>query len=208
MKKDIFAGLVILLPVVVTSWIIAILVNILTKPFMGFVTPIFQNYWLNIPAPLILPLSKALILILILVAIFLMGLIANWFFINKLIQWGDNLVHRIPLINTVYKSTKEVINSLFSPTSPSFSQVVLVPFPSTQSLSFALITKEEVAIIEKAKSTETISVFVPGTPNPTMGFLLMFRKEQMIFTDLKVDEAMKFIVSCGVMYSDFQMIKR
>lgn len=209
MKKDLLAGIVILLPVVVTIWVVSFLVNLLTKPFVGLVTPLFHHFtWFYLPDAMILILSKVLILILLVATIFAVGLVANWFFIHKLIYLGDQLVHRIPLINTIYKSVKEVVNSLFSPSSPSFSQVVLVPFPSEGALSIGLITKEEVPILEKAKATETISVFVPGTPNPTVGFLLMFKKEQMIFTDLKVDEAMKFVVSCGVMFTDFNRIQR
>lgn len=205
MKKYLLTGIVILLPVVVTFWILSVMVNFLTKPFLGFMLSIFDHVHLGLPPTLLIALSKFVILVFLLIVTVIIGIIAHWVFVHFFFRWMDTLVHKIPVVNSIYTAAKDVVHSLFSPKSPSFSKVVLVPFPCEQSLSIGLISKDDVPILEKASQTDTVSVFVPGTPNPSVGFLLMFRKEQLVFTDMKVNEAMKFVISCAVMMPTFKI---
>lgn len=190
MKNNFLTGLVILLPIALTFWILALLVNILTNPFTGLVDSLFAYYHVN-PAwtPFV---SKLLILAVLLGLVFLAGLIGRFLFLNPLFKFGDRLLHRVPLVNKVYKASQDVVHSLFSEDKASFSEVVLAPFPNERSLSIGLISSK------KDNPTGQVSVFVPGTPNPTMGFMLLFQQDQLIPLDIKVDEALKFVVSCGV----------
>lgn len=192
MKNNFLTGLAILLPIALTFWIVNLLVNLLTAPFIGLIEGLFNYYhiahdhfWTHL-------LSKFLILATLLALVLVAGIFARFLFLNSLFKFGDRLLHRLPLFNKVYKASQDVVHSLFSEEKASFSQVVLVPFPNSRSLSIGLISS-------KSHSAEgKISVFVPGTPNPTMGFMLLFREDQLIPIGLKVDEALKFVVSCGV----------
>lgn len=190
MKNNFLTGLVILLPIALTFWIMALLVNILTNPFTGLVESFFNYYHLQQSwTPYV---SKLLILAVLLGLVFFAGLIGRLLFLNPLFRFGDRLLHRLPLVNKVYKASQDVVHSLFSDEKSSFSEVVLVPFPNARSLSIGLISSK------KDTPAGKVSVFVPGTPNPSMGFMLLFRQDQLIPLDLKVDEALKFVVSCGV----------
>lgn len=201
MKKYFITGLVILLPIVMTLFIISLLVNILTQPFLGVVQSLLVD--LHLPEAFLTLISKVIVLIFLAAGILLIGFLASWVILHYFFKWFDFIIHRIPLVNNIYKSAKDVIHSLFSSSSPSFSQVVFVPFPAQHALCVGLISKESVSIHQNEGSSQVVSVFIPGTPNPTVGFLLMFRRDQLIFTDMKIDEAMKLVISCGVMLPEF-----
>jgi uncharacterized membrane protein len=202
-KKYFITGLVILLPIVMTLLIISFLVNILTQPFLGAVQSLLID--LNLPKDILTLISKSIILLFFGVGVLLIGFLGSWVFLHYFFKWFDILIHRIPLVNNIYQSTKDVMHSLFSSDSPSFSQVVLIPFPSSHSLCIGLISKESINIHQENESSQVVSIFVPGTPNPSVGFLLMYRRDQLIFTNLKVDEAMKLVISCGVMLPEFAL---
>lgn len=202
MKKYFSTGLAILLPILLTGIIVIFLINFFTSPFTGAMTELLYHIELfqrdQIHPNEILFISKILVLILLAFTILLIGVLGKFFLIDYFFGLGNRLFYKVPYINRIYKACQDVVHGLFSPKSSSFSQVVLVPFPSPGSLSIGLVAKELFS-----HSTPTVSVFVPGTPNPSMGFMLTFKREQVIFTDMKIDEAMKYVVSCGVVLADF-----
>ncbi len=212
MKKKYFTtGLVILLPVILTILVMTFLVNFLTRPFLG-VTGNLVTYFLSTHhlfldhINIVLILSKLLILMGLFLFTLLIGFLGKLFLIDYLFKLGDALLHHVPFINKIYKACQDIVHSLFSSSSKSFSQVVFVPFPSPESLSVGLVTKESILIhSHPIQSSDLVPVFVPGTPNPSVGFLMMFQRKQLIFVDMKVDEAMKFVVSCGVVMPDFSL---
>lgn len=213
MKKYFTTGIAIFLPLVLTLIIVFFIVNFLTKPFLGGVEALFSYFGWTKVFPFYYPktfivISKILILSFLVLIVFISGALTNVFFINFFFRVGDRLIHAVPLINTVYKACKDVVHSLFSSTSTSFSQVVLVPFPSQGSLSVGLVTKESISLQTKGQSSDFIPVFIPGTPNPTVGFLLMIKKEQLIFVDMSIEEAMKFVISCGIVNVRFGINKK
>jgi uncharacterized membrane protein len=205
MKKYFTTGLAILLPVVLTVLILSFLINLLTKPFIGEVKYLLTYYGLATSPAWLIPISKTLILTGIFLLTLLVGLIGKVFLIDYLFRLGDFLIHRIPLINKIYKACQDVVHSLLSSESKSFSQVVFVPFPTSKTLSVGLVTKDAVYLESHTNPAEMLPIFVPGTPNPAMGFMLMFRRDQVIFVNMTVEEAMKFVVSCGVVTSDFKI---
>jgi len=208
MKKSFFTGLAILLPIVVTLLIVNFIVNLLTKPFTGAVSSFFHHYGLfqhpffiwSGPDISVLA-AKISVLFLLLFGTLLLGLLGRFFFFTTLVSIGERIIQRIPMVNTIYKSIQDITSSLFKPTSTSFSQVVLVPFPHAKTLSIGLITNDRQKSHEGKNS---IAVFVPGTPNPTMGFVFQYQFDQLIYVDMKVEDALKFVMSCGVIYSDFK----
>jgi len=205
MKKFFITGLVILLPLAVTIAVVVFLVNFLTKPFIGFVSQFLSQTALKeigflflTPEQVLLYGSKLIILIGLFLTTLILGFIARWFFFKALIKLSDAIIHKIPLVNKVYKTTQEIIRTLFASDKNSFKQVVMVPFPKDETYCLGLVSQESPKTCSKAANSNLISVFVPTTPNPTTGFLLMLKKEDMIFIDMKTEDAIKYIVSCGV----------
>lgn len=204
MRKFFTTGLGILLPIIITILLIGFLVNILTKPFLSLTEGFLVQHNLVLQPTLLIITSKILILVILAIILLIIGLIGNAFLINYIFRLNDYLFHRVPVINKIYKACQDVVHSLFSSSSSSFSQVVLVPFPCSDTLSVGLITKDSFIINTGSGGDEVVPVYIPGTPNPTVGFMLMFRKNQLIYSTMKAEEAMKFVVSCGIAMPEFR----
>lgn len=207
MKKNFLTGLAILLPFALTLWILVLLINLLTFPFVGlieFLINVDFDTFSETGRGLMLFLSKLLILLMLACLIFAMGYFGQHYIVQKLLKYGDFILHRIPFVNKIYKAAQDVVQTLFHEEHTEFSQVVLVPFPHKESRSVGFITKRDQAAYMDAEHGNQVSVFVPGTPNPTMGFMLLFDRQTLIFTEMSVEEALKFVISCGVMAEPFK----
>ncbi|MBX7065905.1 MAG: DUF502 domain-containing protein [Parachlamydiales bacterium] len=197
MKKYFLTGLVTLLPLAVTIWVVRFLVRLFTDPFVGLVSILTSR--LPIASPqLTRTLSQILVLVgLVLLTLFL-GFAARKFFFSQLIRLGDRIISKIPIVNKVYKTSKEIVKSLFGSKEKSFSQVVLLPFPYQGAYCLGLIAKSAPQTCSDAEKSELVSVFIPTTPNPSTGYLVMCKKSELINLNMKTDEAIKYVVSCGV----------
>lgn len=211
MTKSFKTGLAILLPIGLTVLIVNALVNFLTNPFLQFTHMwiidhhLFQSsLFFMSPATLNLLISKILILFCLTTFILLVGLMGKLFLMKYFFRLGDSLFGHVPIVNKIYKACQDVVYSLFSSSSQSFSQVVLVPYPHVHHLTMGLVIRHRVKIGEQM---ELVPVFMPGTPNPSVGFIMMFKEEQLVYVDMTVEAAMKYIVSCGVVISDFSIIQ-
>lgn len=205
MKKYFITGLLILLPLAVTIAIVVFIVNFFTHPFIGIVSSFIETLVPKNAHLLVLKYedvvrytSQLLILITIFVFTLFLGMIARWFFIKSLINLGDSILHRIPIINKVYKTSQEIIKTLFASDKDSFKQVVLVPFPNDHSYVMGLVSRESPKTCNDSSNKNLISILVPTAPNPTTGYLLLYDKEKVVPIDMKTEDAIKFIVSCGV----------
>ena len=207
MKKHFITGLVLLLPLTVTVLVLGFLIRLLTQPFVGLVSNFLAQ--LNIvnkgflflsPEQVIKYFSQFLILITLFLFTICLGMITRWFFINALLRLGDKILHRIPIVNTVYKTTQEIIKTLFVSDKNTFKKVVLAPYPTSTSYMIGLVAREAPPQCSKAVNDELISVLIPTTPNPTTGFLIMYRKNELVYLDMKPEDAIKCIVSCGVIH--------
>lgn len=212
MRKDFITGLVILLPAALTIAIVIFIFNLLTGPFTGIVNNVFEHYQLLEHGFLFLTASQLKNLVaklLIIVCLFLftigLGLIARWFFFHTLIKLAEYAVKRIPIVSPIYKTCKEVIKTLFTSNTNSFKQVVLVPFPHQQTYSVGLITRELLPGLQGTPFEDSVVVFVPTTPIPTSGFLVVYKAKDLIYLDMKVEEAFKFVISCGVISPQFNV---
>jgi uncharacterized membrane protein len=210
MRKHFLTGLALLLPIVLTLLIVTFIINIITKPFLGSVTnalnfyEIFNKPFLFLSASTTLLLSSKLIILTgIAFSTLLVGFLGQVLLIKLLGRTGDYILHKIPIINKIYKTLQDMIHTIFcrKETTTAFSSVVLVPFPHSKTYSIGLITNS-VNDSSDSEYQERVSVFVPGTPNPTMGFMLLFHKNQLIPIEMKVEDALKFVISCGVIYPD------
>ena len=206
-KRYFFTGIALLLPVIVTLWIIAFFVNLLTRPFQNFAEEILRYYnlldrpFLFLTSEQFLNLLSKGVVILILIAVTLtIGFLTKVFVTNTLLKLGDKIIHKIPFINRIYKAAQDVVQTLLKEKRQSFTQVVFVPFPHKGSYSIGMVTRDCLDEDSDEEHAGLLSVFVPATPNPTMGFMLFFRRDQLIFTDMKVEDALRTIISCGVIF--------
>lgn len=199
MKKYFLTGLAIFLPLAITIAIVVFLVNLLTKPFVGITSDILAHiHWPFSPEKFIHYGSKILALIFIVLVILVLGLFGRWFLFRAFLNLSNFLLHRIPIVNKVYKTIQDMLKTLLSSDKKSLQQVVMVPFPYPDCYSIGFLSRESPETCSETVNSELISVFVPTTPNPTTGFLMLFKKEDLIYLDMKTEDAVKFIVSCGV----------
>lgn len=200
MRKYFTAGLATLLPLFLTAVIVSLIINFLTNPFLQetefFIKKlpfslVHQRFWIDL-------VSKIVILALLFVAIIFLGFVANHYMMKSLFFQGNLLLSKIPYINKLYQTSHDLVHTLFSDKSASFTQVVFIPFPSQERLNIGFVTSQEMKLpFPDGSLKEMIPVFVPGAPNPT-GYLFYCKKEKAHYSSLKVDEAMRFIVSCGI----------
>lgn len=203
MKKNFLTGLLLLLPFTLTLVIVVWAIKFLTSPFEGGVAAILDYY--NVFNKPILFFSgeqvlyfSSIILVLILLGAFLIlvGILGQLVLLNTLFIFGDYIITHIPFVNKIYKIIQDIVKTLFDKKGNTFSQVVMVPFPHSKALSLALMAQDQKEAVSRDGMA---SVFVLGAPNPTFGFMVTCKREDIIFLDMKVDEALKFIVSCGIM---------
>jgi uncharacterized membrane protein len=201
MKKYFLAGLVTLLPLAVTFWVISVVVKFMTKPFLGVVIsffnsfPTFKGY---VPLRAAQVISEICILIILFLFTLFLGFVARRYFFNRLIKFGDQLLYKIPLVNKVYKTSKEIVLSLFSDKSQSFKQVVLLHFPYEGAYCIGLIATDAPSTCSTSLDSEMVSVYIPTTPNPTTGYMVMCRKSDLIYLKMKTEDAIKYVLSCAV----------
>lgn len=198
MKKHFLTGLVILLPLALTIAIASSLINFFTGPFVEVVALFLQKFKIAQQGFLFLShdkiihyLSKFLILVFLFSLIVALGIITRWYLMNAFLILWDRLLQKIPFISSVYKTIKEIIKTLFTSNKSTFKQVVMVPFPGQGIYALGLISGD-------FPQSSLVSVLIPTTPNPTSGFLLMYQKTDLIYLDMKPEEAFKYILSCGI----------
>ena len=180
------AGVVVLIPIGVTFYLTIFLVNISSKILPKEINP---NYYLpyNIPG---LEIVIAIILITII------GWLSLSFIGKRLLNLFNTVLNRIPILRTIYSAIGQMTET-FTKSDKEKKNVVLVEYPRKGSWAVGFATKENSGEITKKTNKKLVNVFVPTTPNPTSGFLLMFPKEEVIYLDLTFEEASKFIVSAG-----------
>lgn len=132
-------------------------------------------------------------LLVFVVFVMLIGMLTSNLFGRKIAQWGESILSRIPLINIIYNPIKDVVTTLSSNKSKSFQKVALVEFPSKGIKSIGFVTNSSFTI----DGEEKLSVFIPTTPNPTNGFLVIMEKNHVTLLDIPIDEGIKMVVSMG-----------
>jgi uncharacterized membrane protein len=201
MKKYFFAGLVTLLPLAVTFWVIHFIVRFLTQPFQGVVVSFlnsFPGFAGHVPMGAARIISEILILIILFLFILVFGFVARRYFFHQLLKFGDAILYKIPLVNKVYKTSKDIVQSLFNTSSKPFKQVVLLHFPYQGAYCLGLISSDAPATCTDSLDSDMVSVFIPTTPNPTTGYLVMCRRTDLIYLKMKSEDAIKYVVSCAV----------
>ena len=130
--------------------------------------------------------------------LFFTGLLAGNFIGRKMLQFWEFVLHRIPIVRTIYSAVKQVLETVLVPSSQSFRQVLLVKFPHQESWTLGFLVGQGVAEVNKLLNAEMLTVFIPTTPNPTSGYIIIVPRKDAMVLNMSVDEALKFVVSLGV----------
>ena len=180
------AGVVVLIPISITVYLTLFLVSISSKILPKELNP---NYYLPYNVP-------GLEIIISVIIITLIGWLSLSFIGKRLLNIFNNVLKKIPILRTIYSAIGQMTET-FTSTDAVKKNVVLVEYPKKGTWAVGFATKENSGEISDKAKRKLINVFVPTTPNPTSGFLLMFPKEEVIYLDLTFEEASKFIISAG-----------
>jgi uncharacterized membrane protein len=191
MRKYFITGLLVLVPLSITLWVLHLIVGTLDPSLL-----LMPEKWR--PESMLGFYLPGLGTILTLLIILLTGLVTRNFFGNRLLQWWELLLNRIPVVNSIYSSVKQVSDTLLSPSGNAFRKAVLIQYPHANCWTIAFQTGVPGGDVKTHLQGDYISVYVPTTPNPTSGFFLMLRRTDAIELEMTVDEALKYIISMGV----------
>ena len=186
LRNYFFTGVVVLIPIGFTLYLTKILISVSSKLIPSEVNP---NTYLHFSIP-------GLEIILTIFFITIVGYLSLSFLGKKFLQVVDDLFKRIPILRTIYSAIGQMTDS-FTQKKNSKKSVVLVEYPRKDTWAVGFATKDNKGEMKNKTNRNLVNVFVPTTPNPTSGFLLMFPKEDVIYLDISFEEASKFIVSAG-----------
>jgi len=197
LRRYFVAGILVLVPVGVTIFALRFLVNLLDRSLTLLPDAIQPENLFGFSIP-------GLGIILSLVVLILTGMLAANFFGRKLMDVGENILNRIPVVRSIYYGSKQIAETMFSGKSDAFRQPVLIPYPHEKSWALAFVTNNHLGEIQYRTGQDVVGVYVPTTPNPTSGFNLMIPRDQVIELDMSVDEALRMIISLGVVVPPWQ----
>jgi len=186
LRNYFIAGIVVLIPIGITVYLTFFIISISSKILPKEINP---NHYLpyNIPG---------LEIIISLLLITLIGWLSLSFLGKKLLDLFNNILKKIPILRTIYSAIGQMTQT-FTKNDSNKKNVVLIEYPRKGSWAVGFATKDNTGEIKTKTNKNLVNVFVPTTPNPTSGFLLMFPKEEVIYLDMSFEEASKFIVSAG-----------
>lgn len=191
MKKYFITGLLIWVPLAITAWVLALIVRTMDQTLLLLPEAIRPEHLLGIYIPGIGVITTLMI-------VFLTGLITANIIGQRLVRFWEGVLSRIPVVKSVYYSVKQVSDTLFSSSGEAFRKALLVQYPREGCWTIAFQTGQPGGDVTRHLRGEYVSVYVPTTPNPTSGFFLMLPRKDVVELDMSVDEALKYIISMGV----------
>lgn len=200
MRKYFITGLLVLVPLAITLWVLNLIISTMDQSLLLVPEQWRPKAWLGHDIP-------GLGTILTLLVIFLTGLATRNFIGRQIVSMWEAVVVRIPVVSSIYSSVKQVSDTLFSSTGNAFRKALLVEYPRQGSWTIAFLTGVPGGDVKNHLTGDFVSVYVPTTPNPTSGFFLMLPRVDTIELDMSVDEALKYIVSMGVVAPEQQSDK-
>jgi uncharacterized membrane protein len=190
-RKYFIAGLLIRIPLVITIWVLDLIVVTLDQSLLLLPTEWRTESFLGFHVP-------GLGVILTLVIVFVTGVLATNFLGARLVHLWNEILHRIPVVNSIYSSVKQISDTLFSSSGQAFRKALLVQWPREGMWTIAFLTGQPGGDVVKYLPDDSVSVYVPTTPNPTGGYFVMMARKDVIELDMSVDAALKYIISMGV----------
>ncbi len=191
MKKYIVTGLLIWIPLVITIWVLKLIVDALDQTLLLLPREFQTENWLGLHVP-------GMGVVMTLVIVFLTGLFATNLLGARLVQFWHDVLHRIPVVNSIYSSVKQISDTLFSSSGQAFRKALLVQWPREGMWTIAFLTGTPGGDVVNHLKGDFVSVYVPTTPNPTGGYFVIVARKDVIELDMSVDAALKYIISMGV----------
>lgn len=188
-------GLLIVVPVSISLWFLQVIILWTDQKLTLLPSTLHPNTYLPFPIP-------GLGLILTVISIFLIGVVTTNIIGRTFIQLGEKIVDKIPLVRSIYLLVKQVMETILSQDQESFKKVVLIEYPRKGLYSIAFVTGVARGEIQERTSSKVINVFVPTTPNPTSGFLIMVPEEDAITLEMNVEMAFKLVISGGMVATE------
>ncbi|WP_034301244.1 DUF502 domain-containing protein [Herbaspirillum sp. RV1423] len=201
MRKYFITGLLILVPLAITLWVLNLIIGTMDQSLL-----LLPERWR--PEALVGFHIPGLGTILTLLIIFITGLATRNFIGRQVVTLWEGLLTRIPVVKSIYSSVKQVSDTLFSSSGNAFRKAVLVQYPRQGSWTIAFLTGIPGGEVKNHLQGDYVSLYVPTTPNPTSGFFLMVPRADTIELNMSVDEALKYIVSMGVVAPEMQADKK
>ena len=195
LKKYIIAGLLVWLPFAATVVIVKLLIDLLDKTIL-----LLPPEWH--PVSLLGFSIPGFGIILALSILLLTGMLAANLFGRRFVEIWERILNKIPLVRSIYSSIKQISNTIFDPSGKSFRKVVMLQYPKKGLWSIGFLTNDNVGDEMSAVDDRLVAVFIPTTPNPTSGFIVMVRNDEITELDMSVEEGFKFIISMGVIIPD------
>ena len=190
-KRYFVTGLLIWVPLAITAWVLSLIAGIADQSLRLLPESMHPHNLLGFDVP-----GTGVVLTLLIIMV--TGVLAANFIGQRLVGWWEKLLARIPVVNSIYNSVKQVSDTLFSSSGNAFRKALLVQYPRAGSWTIAFLTGTPGGDVVNHLNGDYVSVYVPTTPNPTSGFFLMLPTSEVIELDMDVDEALKYIISMGV----------
>jgi len=191
LRRWLLAGLLVLLPLMITIWIINWIIGTLDQTLQILPSQWQPDLLLGIHIP-------GFGVLLALVIVLVIGAVTSNFIGRRLIGWWDSLLGRIPIVRSIYSSVKKVSDTLFSEKGNAFRKALLVQWPRPGVWTIAFLTGTPGGDVSRHLTDDYLSVYVPTTPNPTGGYFVMLKRSDCIELDMTVDEALTYVISMGV----------
>ncbi len=190
-RRYFITGLLVWVPIVITVWVLSVLVGTMDQTLLLLPPALRTENWLGVYVP-------GMGAVLTLLVIFLTGLFAANILGQRLVRYWERAMARIPVVNSIYNGVKQVSDTLFSPTGQAFRKVLLVQWPSPGTWTIAFQTGKPGGDVANHLQGDYLSIYVPTTPNPTGGYFVMVARSSVVELDMSVDEALKYVISMGV----------
>ena len=191
MKKYFITGLLIWIPLVITVWVLKLVVDMLDQSLVLLPHSLRPEAWLGFNVP-------GMGVLLTLAIVFATGVVTANIVGQRLVQLWHEILHRIPVVNSIYSSVKQVSDTLFSSSGEAFRKALLVQWPREGVWTIGFLTGVPGGDVATHLQGDYVSVYVPTTPNPTGGYFVMLPRSDVIELDMSVDTALKYVISMGV----------
>ena len=191
MKKYFITGLLIWIPLVITIWVLKLVVDTLDQSLLLLPLALRTESWLGMHIP-------GMGMLLTLLIVFLTGAVTANLIGQRLVHFWHEILHRIPVVSSIYSSVKQVSDTLFSSSGDAFRKALLVQWPREGMWTIAFLTGAPGGDVTNHLQGDYVSVYVPTTPNPTGGYFVMMPRKDVIELDMSVDTALKYVISMGV----------
>lgn len=191
MKKYFITGLLIWIPLAITVWVLTLIVRTMDQSLLLLPAAIHPDHLLGFYVP-------GIGVVLTLLVVLLTGLVAANIVGQRMVRFWEALLARIPVVKSIYYSVKQISDTLFSGSGEAFRKVLLVRYPHPEAWAVAFLTGTPAEDVSTMTGEELVSVFIPTAPSPVNGFFFFVKKNETIELDMSVDDALKYIVSMGV----------